>query len=159
MAIDHLRRVPMILSLVLGLAVGAQAAPAQKAAQPTTPPAASTAQTADACDCEVQRPETLAVVNGVKISAADVDAAAAEDLAQVRSQADDARGKTLQNLIDIKLLDQEAKRRGISRVKLVQSEVYEKVPDPTDDEVRAFYDRNRASIQGEYDSVKAKLLE
>src|SRR6185436_4337288 len=48
----------------------------------------------------------------------------------------------------------EAKKRGITTTKLLETEVIAKVKAPTPVETRAFYDQNKARINGEFDAVK-----
>src|SRR6266849_1760496 len=64
---------------------------------------------------------------------------------QLRTQEYEAKSKALDSLIRLKLVQAEAKKRGISPEKLIQQEVEAKVADPTDREVEAyFWGQNRA---------------
>jgi protein-disulfide isomerase len=64
---------------------------------------------------------------------------------QLRTQEYEAKSKALDSLIRLKLVQAEAKKRGISPEKLIQQEVETKVADPTDSEVEAyFWGQNRA---------------
>src|SRR5437867_8510295 len=64
---------------------------------------------------------------------------------QLRMQEYEAKSKALESLIRLKLVQAEAKKRGIPAEKLVEQEVESKVPDPTDGEVVAyFWGQNRA---------------
>jgi protein-disulfide isomerase len=163
----------MVFVIVLGLVFGL--APQGAARRPPAKPAPAAAVRVEAqtsaaaspaapaatedCECEAQRPEVLAVVNDFKIPTRDVEAAAEPDVAPIRSALDAARERELQNLISDRLIDLEAKQRGVTRLKLLQDDVYGQVQEPTEDEVRAFYERNRAGVQGGYDQVKAQLHE
>src|SRR5207245_10465765 len=64
---------------------------------------------------------------------------------QLRMQEYEAKSKALDSLIRLKLVQAEAKKRGIPAEKLIEQEVESKVPDPTDAEVEAyFWGQNRA---------------
>lgn len=64
---------------------------------------------------------------------------------QLRMQEYEAKSKALESLIRLKLVQAEAKKRGISAEKLIEQEVESKVADPTDSEVEAyFWGQNRA---------------
>ena len=69
---------------------------------------------------------------------------------QLRMQEYEAKSKALESLIRLKLVQAEAKKRGIPAEKLVEQEVESKVPDPTDGEVEAyFWGQNRAGASFE----------
>ncbi len=64
---------------------------------------------------------------------------------QLRMQEYETKSKALDSLIRLKLVQAEAKKRGISAEKLIEQEVESKVADPTDGEVEAyFWGQNRA---------------
>lgn len=114
-----------------------------------------TQTTADDCACESQvLPATLAIVNGVTISARDIEKATGESVRNLQRQVVEARKRELDLLINSKLLDLEAKKRGLSTTKLLETEVVAKVKPPTPTETRAFYDQNKTRITGEFDAVK-----
>src|SRR5690242_6837199 len=114
---------------------------------------------ADDCACESQvLPATLAIVNGVTISARDIEKATGESVRNLQRQVVDARKRELDLMINSKLLDLEAKKRGVSTTKLLEKEVIAKVIAPTPAEVRAFYDQNKTRIDSEFDSVKDEIL-
>ncbi|HEX5707236.1 MAG TPA: hypothetical protein VFX96_08070, partial [Pyrinomonadaceae bacterium] len=104
---------------------------------------------AQACGCESQQPlpDVLAVVNGVKITRADLSAAVQDRVRSYQQQVIDARKRELDVQINSKLLEAEAKKRGTTASKLLQTEVVAKTVAPTDAEVRAFYDQNKARLE------------
>ncbi len=126
-------------------------------------PAAALSQTqtiADDCACESQvLPTTLAIVNGITISARDIEKSTGEPVRNLQQQVVEARKRELDLLINSKLLAMEAKKRGISTTKLLEKEVVAKVQPPTPAETRAFYDQNKARINGEFESVKTNLVQ
>jgi len=114
---------------------------------------------ADDCACESQAlPATLAIVNGVSISARDIDKATGDSVRNLQRQVVEARKRELDLLINSKLLAIEAKKRGVSTTKLLETEVVAKVKPPTALEIRAFYDQNKARINGEFEAVKDDIV-
>jgi protein-disulfide isomerase len=129
------------------------------AAKSQTPKPQPPAPASENCACESQvLPETLAVVNGVKITAADIKKLTGETVSQLQRQIVEARRRELDLLINSKLLSLEAKRRGISTVKLLEQEVVGKVKRPTQAEAQAFFDQNKARIQGEFKDVADDIV-
>src|SRR6201993_2863356 len=73
-----------------------------------------------------------------------------QQVMQLRTQEYEAKSRALDSLIRLKLVEAEAKKRGISPEKLIQQEVEAKVADPTDSEVEAyFWGQNRAGASFE----------
>jgi protein-disulfide isomerase len=113
-----------------------------------SPLGAATRAAQEPCDCEAERPQVLALVNGEPIATSLVDADAAPLVAPLRERLDAIREQALQNLVTSRLVEVEAARRGVSAPRLLQQEVVAKAGEPTDDEVRVFYERNQAGMQG-----------
>jgi len=125
---------------------------------PTSPSPAVTPLAAD-CGCESQSlPETLAVVNGVKITSNDIKKATGDSVSQLQQQVNEARKRELDLLINSKLLSLEAKKRGVSTVKLLEQEVVAKVKKPGQTEAQVFYDQNKARIKGEFKDVVDDII-
>lgn len=121
---------------------------------PTKPPTV-----ADECACESQvLPATLAVVNGVTIGPRDIEKSTGDRIREMQRQVVEARKAELDLLINSKLLAIEARKRGVTTGKLLETEVIAKVKAPTPVEARAFYDQNKARINGEFDAVKDDLV-
>jgi hypothetical protein len=114
---------------------------------------------AEDCACESQAlPTTLAVVNGVTISARDIENATGESVRNLQRQVVEARKRELDLIINSRLLDAEAKKRGVTTAKLLELEVIAKVKPPTPAEAQTFFDQNKARIQGDFASVKDDVL-
>ena len=114
---------------------------------------------AEDCACESQvLPATLAVVNGVTISVRDIEKATGESVRNLQRQVVEARNRELDLIINTRLLDAEAKKRGITTAKLLELEVVAKVKPPTQAEVETFYNQNRARIQRDFNSVKEDIV-
>lgn len=121
-------------------------------------PVAVRSQTRD-CACESQvLPETLALVNGVKITTTDIKKATGEQVGQMQQQVIEARTRELDLMINSKLLALEAKRRGVSTVKLLEDEVVAKIKKPTQADAQVFYDQNKARIKGEFKDVVDDII-
>src|SRR5437899_225005 len=90
--------------------------------------------------------DPVATVAGQPISEQELlEALGPQQLMQLRTQEYETKSKSLENLIRLKLVQTEAKKRGISAEKLIEQEVESKVADPTDGEVEAyFWGQNRA---------------
>jgi len=115
----------------------------------------------ESCGCESPIPEVLAIVNGVKLGLRDIDTPDGQ-LENQRRKAEAeviaARQRELERQVHAKLFDAEAKKRGVTTIKLLDEEVNAKVTQPTDAEAQAFYDANRAQIQGEFKEVKEEII-
>lgn len=111
------------------------------------------------CACESQvLPETLAIVNGIRITARDIEKATGDPVRQLQRQVVEARKRELDLLINSRLLSVEAKKRGISTTKLLEQEVVAKVKAPTDTEVQTFYEQNKARIQSDFPGAREDIL-
>lgn len=111
----------------------------------------------------------VAEIDGKPISQADLDAAAAPQFAQLEEQKkqmmkqlEDQRAKILQDvlaeLVETKLVEAEATKRGITAADLMKSEVEAKVAPVTDEEISKFYDENKARVGGRtLDQLKEQI--
>ncbi len=145
----RLTYVLILLGFAFTSAVKSQTTPVQKPAD---------------CACESQvLPETLATVNGVKITSADIKKATGDSVGPLQTQVVEARKRELDLLINSKLLALEAKKRGVSTVKLLEQEVMAKVKRPSQTEAQVFYDQNKTRINKEFkdvvDDITAYLFE
>ncbi|HXG94016.1 MAG TPA: thioredoxin domain-containing protein [Blastocatellia bacterium] len=144
-------------------AAPAKPAPAPAAAAKQTP-ASQQAQPAakkeEDCGCEAKTPppDVLAIVNGVKITIKEVDEQIKPRIEEIQKQVIEARNRELDLQINSKLLEAEAKRRGISSAKLLDEEIIAKTKEPTEAEAKAFYDQNKDRIQDSYDAVKTQII-
>src|SRR6185369_16817184 len=111
------------------------------------------------CACESQvLPEALAIVNGVRITARDIEKATGDSVRQLQHKVVEARKQELDLLINSRLLSVEAKKRGISTTKLLEQEVVAKVKAPIDTEVQTFYDQNKVRFQEDFKDVSEDIL-
>jgi predicted DsbA family dithiol-disulfide isomerase/Skp family chaperone for outer membrane proteins len=116
--------------------------------------------------------KTVAVVNGENITEDDLNKAAAADLQNLelkRMQAEanynrdksDIMERSLNELMETKLLAAEAAKRKVTPEQLLQTEVETKAPVPTPEEIKQFFDDNRARIppQVTYEQAEPQLRE
>jgi len=135
-----------MIALLLGVLLAVPAASAARAVQ-----------SADTCECETQRPVNLAVVNGTAIPTSVVENDTANLTEQIRRGLDAVREERLQSLITKRLIEVEAAARGLSQPQLIQAEVVAKAGEPTDEDVRVFYERNRAGIPEPFEKMRESL--
>lgn len=102
-----------------------------------------------------EKESVLAVVNGVSITAADLDIEG--KLLQLRQQEYELRRGGLEEAIEARLLEQEAGQRGVSVEALLDEEVNSKVADPTDVEVETFYERRKSRIRRPLEDVREQV--
>jgi protein-disulfide isomerase len=98
-------------------------------------------------------------LDGAEISFAELDKKAASKLMRLRSQAYDARKQTLDQMIDERLLDAEATKRGVTKDDLLKAEVTAKVGEPTEDEAKAFWESNPRRAGGDFEKMKPRILD
>jgi hypothetical protein len=111
------------------------------------------------CGCE-QKPQlnVLAVVNGVKITQQELSIDTKTNVSLIQETVITARAQELDLQINKMLLAAEAKRRGISTDTLLVLEVKARVPDPTEEEARAFYDQYSKRIGRSFASAKKDII-
>ena len=90
-----------------------------------------------------------AKVGETTISLQDVDAKAAANLMKVRQQEYEARQQALDGMINDELFEREAKAKGVTKDKLIETEISSKVSEPTQPEIDAYYERNKARMGGQ----------
>ena len=115
--------------------------------------AASLAQTAG----QAKQKEPLAVVGGQTIYDDDLVPFVQGQVFQLRLQEYEVKSKALENLVNQKLLEAEAKKRGIPTEKLLEQEVDAKVPEPTEAELQALYIVQKEQLRKSFDEIKAQL--
>ena len=101
--------------------------------------------------------EPLAQVNGVAITAEEVEKSLAGQLSKLEEQIYTLKRQKIDALINDKLLADEAKKRGLSVPALLDAEVTAKVGLVTEQEIENFYQANRAQIQGDATEAKEKI--
>lgn len=104
--------------------------------------------------------ETLATVGKETITRADVEKEARAELAEVEAARYKALRDALDGLVAEALVEQEAAARKITVEDLTKIEIFDKVPKPTDAEIKKVYDENQEQLQGQtLDQVKEQIVE
>jgi len=110
------------------------------------------------CGCEVKiKGDAAAIVNGAKITPADLDDQIRPRIDELQQQVVETRKRELNKQIDARLLQAEARRQGTTPEKLAQ-QVSSGAKDPTDAEVAAFYEQNKDRIQGTFEDLKPSII-
>lgn len=99
-----------------------------------------------------QDPSTpVAKIGGKTITAGELDDAVKKDLTQLEQQYQEQRYQlrrnALENMLRQRAFEEKAKAKGVSREELLNKEIAEKIPEPSDDEIRALYERAKAGGQ------------
>jgi protein-disulfide isomerase len=101
--------------------------------------------------------KVLATVGSMKITEGQVDEKARPQLIALKSKAYTVKKQALDEIIDDYLINQAAKKAGLSKEAYLKREVEDKAAAPTEKEMKAFYDQNQARIREPYDKIKAPL--
>jgi protein-disulfide isomerase len=104
-----------------------------------------------------QASPTLAVIDGQPITEDQLPASEQSQLLRMAQQVYSVKMRALHAVVDQKLVDAEAKRKGVTTDELFRTEVLAKVPDPTEDEIKAYYESRPEMKSQPYDSVKDKI--
>jgi protein-disulfide isomerase len=93
----------------------------------------------------------VAKISGKVVTAGELDELVKKDLAQLEQQYQEQRYQVRRNALEAmvrqRAFDERAKAKGVSRDELVNQEIVAKIPEPTDEEIRALYDRAKAGGQ------------
>ena len=149
-----LRSLPLAAFLALP-ACGGDTAPSTSA----PPPAAVSAPAARAAAGAPAEGGTqiAAKIGRAEITVAELDRRAASKLVRLKTQEYEIRKQTLDELIDEQLLNEEATKRGVTRDELVAQEVTSKAKEPTDEEAKAYFDKNPPRGGVEFEKVKDRV--
>lgn len=95
--------------------------------------------------------DVVATVNGEKITRAEIDKLIKPQMLELekeRRQAEyNLQQQAVNSLVMKKLVEAEVARRGVTQEQLFKTEVADKAGAPTQAEIKAFYDQNKARIQ------------
>jgi protein-disulfide isomerase len=102
-------------------------------------------------------PDTVATVQGQKISAEELTSSLRGDLLQLEMQRYRTLKKGLDEMIASKLITLEAEQRQMSPEQLMQEEVGAKVKPVTEEEAKQFYETNKERIRQPYEQIASRL--
>lgn len=128
-------------------------------AKPTPTPATTQAGAKNSKTVAAALPaDVLAIVNDEMIYLRDLDPKIQEGIGGLEKEVLLMRSAALEDQINTYLLEAEAKKRNVTLQQLLDTEVNSRVTPPTEAEVRAFFDANRAQIQtDDYNSVRQQI--
>jgi len=116
--------------------------------EPVTPPAD-----------ESQLSRVFATVNGRKITSRDVEDGLRPLILQVQQQVYAYRKRDVELKINDLLLEQEAKRQGMTPKALLDQNVRAKLPLVTDARAQAFYNENKTRLRGNFSEIKFQIMQ
>jgi protein-disulfide isomerase len=99
----------------------------------------------------------FATVDGQPITEDDILPQVQGQLRPLREQEYQIKKKALDDLINQRVVEAEAKKKSLSTEKLYEQEVDAKVPEPTDVELNAIYTMQKEQINRPFEEVKAQL--
>jgi protein-disulfide isomerase len=97
------------------------------------------------------------MVDGQAVYEDQLPAAEQTQLERMMTQVYAVEMRALHETLDQKLIEAEAKKKGVSADDLFKAEVLSKVPDPTEDQVRAYYEARPEQKSHPYDEVKDSI--
>lgn len=103
--------------------------------------------------------ESLAIVSGQALYEKDLQPLIQGPLQQLQQQEYQIKRKALDELINQKLLEAEAKKQGLTPEKLLAQEVDAKVQEPTDSEVESYYLALKAQLNKPLQEVKPQIVQ
>lgn len=120
---------------------------------------ASQAQTAAASNPQGGASPVLATINGAPITEADVRKSAGLELSRLEEQLYQLRKQQLDTLIATRLIEAEAKRRGLTVDAFEQAEITARAGTVAEPEIDAFVEANRARIRGDVVQLRPQIRE
>lgn len=99
----------------------------------------------------------VAIIGGQQIFESDILPAIEAQIFQLRLQEFDAKSKALENLINQKLLEAGAAKKGLPAEKFLAQEVDAAVPEPTEAELRALWIVQKEQLQRTFEEIKPQL--
>jgi protein-disulfide isomerase len=106
---------------------------------------------------EKPAPALVASIDGQAVTDEDLAPYVQSQLRPLREQEYQIKKKALDSLITQRIVEAEAKKKGVTTEKLYEQEVDAKVPEPTDAELRAVYAVQREQLNRPFDEVKSQL--
>jgi protein-disulfide isomerase len=102
-------------------------------------------------------PEPLAVFAGQPIYENQLPASDQVQLQRMMQQVWAVKRRALQTILNQKLVEAEAKKRGLSNEEFLKAEVDPKVAEPSDGEVSAYYQARQTQMPQPFDEMKDKI--
>jgi len=106
---------------------------------------------------QAKQKEPLATVGDQRIYEDDLLPFVQAQVFQLRLQEYDVKSKALENLVNQKLLEAEAKKKGIPTDRILEQEVDSKVAEPTEPELQALYIVQKQQLGKPFDELRPQL--
>jgi protein-disulfide isomerase len=100
--------------------------------------------------------DVAAEIGAKKITVEEIDAQIKPELTRIEGERYEARKKQLDQMIDEALIEQKAKSLGISKDDLIKREVTDKAKLPTDDDIKATYEKFKGQL-GAFETVAPRI--
>lgn len=140
-----------------GTKPGTQRRPTAPAARPTPTPTPKVVKVAPPTPPPAG---ALAMVNGQPLMLADLDPKVRDEVDGLDKEIVELRRTALEDQISAYLFEAEAKKRKVTLQQFLDTEVNSRITPPTEAEIKAFYDANRAQIASDdYNSVRPQVAE
>jgi len=104
-----------------------------------------------------QAPQPLAIIDGQPVTDDQLPAADQAQLTRMMGQVYTVKMRALHTVLDQKLIAAEARKKGVTEEQLFNTEVLAKIADPTEEQIRAYYESRPEMKQQPYDAVKDKI--
>jgi len=101
--------------------------------------------------------EPLAIIDGQPIYENQLPADEQAQLLRMAQQVYVVKLRALHAVLNQKLVDAEAKRKGVSTGDLMTSEIISEIPDPSEDQVSAYYQSHQDQLSHPFAEVKDKI--
>jgi len=108
---------------------------------------------------EAELARVFATVNGVNITSSDIETALLPLIFQVQQQVYAFRKRDVDLRINDLLLEHEAKRLGTTPQALINTHVNARMHIVTEEQARAYYDANKAQLNGKYSDMKLMIMQ
>ncbi|HZS43904.1 MAG TPA: thioredoxin domain-containing protein [Blastocatellia bacterium] len=105
-----------------------------------------------------ERSRVLATINGTPITSGDIEDSLKPLIFNVQQQVYGIRLNVLGAKVNDTLLLQEAKKRQIEPIALLNTEVVQKTKKITDEDAKKFYDENKAKLTGDFPALKDQII-
>jgi len=102
-------------------------------------------------------PRPIATVNGQPIYEDELMPLAGASLLELRNQEYKLKSDALDKLVLDKLIETEAKKKGLTSEELFAREVDSKIPEPSDDEAKGFYLAGKDATTLPFDQIKSQV--
>ena len=144
----------VMIALLLGSLVACGSANGTKTST-ETPTKPTTTQAA----AKDELPDPIAKIGDESISLADYKKEASASIVAAEIKVYEAKKQALDKLVTDKILEAEAKKAGLEVEDFLKQEIESKTVPPTDGEIEAFYNQNRAQMPQPLEQMKAQLAD